>query len=417
MIHLELVNHDKIYDSLKYPPILVNDVDVKLAEEKERLNTLLYTRYEGDTLDVMPSCDCGQLRGQVNANIRCQECGSVCASVTEKPLESMLWIEAPKGVDTLINPMAWLIISKEMTITSCSVLEWLTDPFYQPPNEKAMLIAKKLEDLDLPRGLNEFYNNFDEIMRVVFENRLVKGSKRHREDVMQFIRENRKAFFPQHIPIPSRLGFIIETTNTGVYADTSMAQALDAIRTISSIATAITPLRQKSLESRTVKAVKQLASYYRTFFVGSLGQKTGWFRKHVFGSRLHFTGRAVISSLSENHDYEEVHLPWGLAVQLLKVHLSNKLIRRGYTPNQISELFYSYAMTYHEVLDELFRELIEESPYKGIPIILQRNPSLVRGSAQLFYVTKVKSDPLDYTISMSVLTLAAPNADEVSKVA
>jgi hypothetical protein len=47
----------------------------------------------------------------------------------------------------------------------------------------------------------------------------------------------------------------------------------------------------------------------------------------------------------------------------------------------------------------------------GIPCLLQRNPSLVRGSAQQFYITHVKPDPSINTISISVLCLAAPNAD------
>ena len=72
-----------------------------------------------------------------------------------------------------------------------------------------------------------------------------------------------------------------------------------------------------------------------------------------------------------------------------------------------------------EEIAEILNELIEESPYatirsgkKGIPIVLQRNPTLDRLSAQLLYVTKFKSDNLeDNTIGLSVLVLKGPNAD------
>jgi hypothetical protein len=411
MIKLELVDLDELFHSLKYPPIIVNDIDVSMSEEKDKLNTMLYTRYEGDTLDVMPSCDCGELRGQVNSDLRCHSCGSVCASVTEKPFESMLWMKAPTGIETLINPEVWSILTKHLSVTGCNVLEWLCNSLYRPTSVRGQQVADKLQSLNLPRGLNNFYTHFDSIMDNLHANRIIKGSVKAREEFKQFVRENKHLFFTKHLPIPSRLGFIIESTNTGIYADTSMSLALDAIRTISSIKTGITPLRTSRLEAKVVKAISQMAAYYRSFTTGSLGGKQGWLRKHVYGSRLHFTGRAVISSLSENHDYEELHVPWGLAVQLLKIHLSAKLLRRGYSPKQISELFYRYAMNYSPLLDELFTEMIAEAPYKGIPVILQRNPTLQRGSAQQFYITKVKTDPKIYTISMSVLTLRAPNAD------
>ena len=92
-------------------------------------------------------------------------------------------------------------------------------------------------------------------------------------------------------------------------------------------------------------------------------------------------------------------------------HITNKLLRKGLSPSECEKFLMLHTNKYHPDLDAIFKELIEESPYPGLPIILQRNPSLVRGSAQQFYVTKIKPDPSVNTISLSVLTLAAPNAD------
>ncbi len=44
-------------------------------------------------------------------------------------------------------------------------------------------------------------------------------------------------------------------------------------------------------------------------------------------------------------------------------------------------------------------------------MIVQRNPSLDRLSAQCFFITYVKKDPNINTVSMSVMTLKGPNAD------
>lgn len=410
MIYMEIVNHDRLFSMLATRPVIVNDINVDSIEEKEKLNRLLYTQYEGDSLDVLPSCDCGTLRGEYNVGVTCENCGTKCESITERSLESILWIKAPTGVRALINPTMWIIISKALTVSGCNMLEWLCNPSYKPPGNPPPIL-NRLMQLNIPRGLNNFHDNFDEIIEALFVNNIVKGDRQDKLDLWTFIQENRANIFSQYLPIPSRIGFITEQTATGMYADTNMTLAIDATRTISSIEYSVSPLTLRGAESRTVKAITQLAAFYQTFAEDSMSGKPGILRKHVFGGRPHFSGRAVISSLSEPHDYDELHVPWGLALQILKVHLTSKLLKRGFTPIQINQLFSTYAIKYCDLFNELFHELINESPHKGLPCILQRNPSLARGSAQLFFITHVKTDPAINTISMSVLALKDPNAD------
>jgi hypothetical protein len=81
------------------------------------------------------------------------------------------------------------------------------------------------------------------------------------------------------------------------------------------------------------------------------------------------------------------------------------------TPNECNSFLHTYTNKYNEDLDNLLKELIAESPEGKIPIILQRNPTLVRLSAQHLYITKIKTDPDINTTSMSVLALKGPNAD------
>lgn len=409
-VYMELKDLDKIFAHLTTQPFIVNRIDVSKKEEKDRLNRLLYTHYNGDSLDIVPTCDCGTVRGEYNKGIRCKICGTIVESSTERPLESLLWIECPEGVDTLINPSAWGILSNALTVGGCNVMEWLCNPMYNPTTNGPAPILNVIPP-EWPRSLNFFYHNFDMIFDTLLKLRVVKRDEEYRNDLVEFVRMYRDRIFCKYLPFPSRIGFITEATPLGTFADTTMAPAIDAIRTITSISTSITPLSQRSRESRTVKAISQLSQYYRSFKKDTLGSKRGAFRKHIFGGRTHFTGRAVISSLSEDHHYEELHLPWAMSVQLYKIHLTNKLLKRGFSPREITEIFHEYVNQYSPLLDELFHELIAESPFRGLPVILQRNPSLVRGSAQRFYVTKVKTDVTINTISLSVLCLKAPNAD------
>jgi len=143
----------------------------------------------------------------------------------------------------------------------------------------------------------------------------------------------------------------------------------------------------------------------------SVGGKEGLSRSHLFAGRLHHTFRGVIVSLTDNHDYDELHIPWSIAVMVLKVHILNKLFRRGYTPKQAFSFINEHIVVYNPLMDEIFQELIAESPYGGIPCTFGRNPTLVRGSIQLFRITKVKTDPEINAISLSVLAIKNPNAD------
>jgi len=170
----------------------------------------------------------------------------------------------------------------------------------------------------------------------------------------------------------------------------------------------------------------------------TLSPKSGWFRRHVFGTRPAFSFRAVISSLHGEHRYNEVHLPWSLSVSLFKQHLLNKLHRRGMPPAKANQYLQDHIETFSELLSELFDELSEEATEQsrqeairrsgsilhrmvnlpvdlqydsGIGTIIQRNPSLKRLSAQRFFITKIKKDPAINTISLSVLVLKGPNAD------
>lgn len=413
MIHLELVSHDELIASLSKEPIIINDIDVSSMEQKTNLNKLLYTEYKGDTLDILPTCDCGELKGEYNNGLICHSCGTTCESATERNLESLLWIKAPEGITALINPTAWVILSEALSVSGCNLLEWLCNPVYKPagkPPDKLLRLAQ----LGIPRGYNHFVENFDAIMDELLEKRIVADKRNIREDIRDFIVQNRNKIFSQYIPIPSRVVFITEDTSVGKFTDMTMTIALDAIRTITSIKSSVTPLSIRSKEIRVVNTIVKLADFYVKFASKTLGAKYGLYRKHIFGGRAHFTARAVISSLSEPHNYEELHTPWGMSVQLMRAHLTNKMLKLGMTPIEIERHINEHTLNYSPLLDKLFNELIDESPYMGIPVILQRNPSLARASAQRFYITKVKTDPSINTISISTLALVGPNADKMS---
>jgi hypothetical protein len=422
--HLEIIDHESVFQSLDTPPIIVNDLNLTSIKDKEEFNALVTTQYEGDTLSNIPMCDCGTTRGQYNIGRICDDCGTPVEHITTKKMESRIWITVPEGVSALINPQCYSILHASLKHTGCNLLEWLTNPNYRPTNNN-LPVLNKLKMYNFNRGLNAFYGQFDDIVSALVDINAFKGNKRTRKVLHEFILMYRDCIFTKVLQIPSRVTFVTEKTPMAEYADPTTAKALDAIRTISSIRSSITPLTLKQREMVALTAITQLAEYHDGIKKNSLASKRGMYRKHVCGSRLHHSFRCVITSLSENHDPRELHTPWGLTLNVLKVHVASKMLRLGYTIKDAYAHITKHINKFCPILNEIMEELIVEArelgkeinggkideEILGFPVCFQRNPSLRRGSAQQFFITKFFKDPNILTAAMSTLVLTAPNAD------
>jgi hypothetical protein len=210
---------------------------------------------------------------------------------------------------------------------------------------------------------------------------------------------------------------VVEESNLGKFVDPVIPIAVNAIRIMAGIDASLKPLAVRTKENRTVKAIVLLADFYEKYYKEVMAKKEGVFRKHAFGTRNHWSFRAVISSITRAHSSKELHIPWGIGASVFKVHLTSKLKRRGFGPNAAEAFLAEYAQSYSPLLDELFQELINESPYMGIPCTIVRHPSLGRGSIQQLFITRVKgmeNEPHEVevpTIGLPITIVRSMNAD------
>lgn len=404
------MNFDDLYRKATREPYIVNNESESSEEDKQSFNRKIYTKYATDLLSNLPSCECGEIVGEANKELICSNCHTEVVAPLEQDLESFVWLRAPKGVAALMNPVVWTMLSLKFTRSGYDIIRYLCDTKYAPA-VKVPAIMAAVQDLNIERGYNNFVNNFDDIIAALFDLKGIKARKGEEDELQQLLREQRDCIFSQYLPLPNRSLLVIEETNVGTYVDPIATTAVDAIRTMMGIDTELCTFTTRVKENRTVKTIAQLASFYEELSRSTLATKEGIFRKHVFGTRSHFSFRAVISSLTREHDYDELHIPWGIGISVLRIHLLNKLLRRGYTPNRAIEFLNEHAGKYHPLLDELFQLLISEGPYKGLPVIFQRNPSLERGSAQAMFITHVKTDVAIPTVSLSILSVVGFNAD------
>lgn len=412
-VSLKLVNFNQLFhEKVKTQPYIINDMSDSSSDDKNTINSLIYTKYSSDLLSNLPSCECGEIVGEYNLGVVCQVCHQPVRPVMESELEPLVWMRRPNGVAPLMNPIVWTILNRRFTRNGFEILRWICDTTYHPAHLKVPPVLEAVQELGIARGYNNFVQNFDRIIEHLFSLRIFRMKKGVISPLYDFIYNQRDCIFSDYLPLPNRSLLVIEETNVGTYIDPMFTGAIDAIRTMENIDSPLANHTVRTKENRTVKTLAQLAEFYEGMYRYTLAKKEGIFRKHVFGTRSHFSFRAVISSLTDAHDYDELHIPWGVGISVLRPHLMNKLMRHhGMMPAEGVAFLNKHTAIYHPLLDGLFQELISECPYKGIPVVFQRNPSLERASAQAMFVTKVKTDVAVPTVSLSILSVKGFNAD------
>lgn len=404
-----LINPDFDEDIKRLPrePVILNQHHAGF-EGVDVVKALMVTEYDCDYIDTMPSCGCGRSRGR-HLN-KCSYCGDEVLSVMERGFYSDVWLQAPPGVRAFIRPNILGMMLESFTQEGFSAIEWLCNPRYKFTDEYS-IVYRQFMALEIPRGYNHFIDNFDDILETLMNARIFKNNMQRRRDTYTCIKENRHLLFPQHLPLPNKRSIITETSTRAKTAVKSMFTIVDAARALYSIVGNEETMSQSRKEYHVFRALQMMIDFRVFVDKKIIGQKEGWIRKQVVGTRDGPSFRGVITSLAGIHEYDEIHLPWAMSIAVYMPQLISKLMRKGFTPNAARGYLIRTMSRFDPELHAIFDELKEESGYKGLPILLGRNPTLNLRSIQALYVTKVKSNIHDNTISLSVHILRSPNAD------
>lgn len=421
-VMLSLVDNDKTFDQLPFDPVIINDVVISSEEDNKQFNDTIYSVIGTETFDSLPKCQCGTLIGRSKINVICDNCREPVKEPVDEDIETYIWARAPKGTRPFVHPQIWILLRNFLSKfpNKFDMLMYLCDQDYRfkgNMTEKFKDIVKSLEQIDLhTRNYGFFVDNFDKYMDFFFFNRHYKQKKKPVNDLYWLIKKNKHLLFCNYIQIPNKSLLIMEKTGAAFNYDSTTPVMIDAIRILTGIDTGTKLISERVRMAKIPRFLSQLATYHEITYADVFGGKPGIARRQISGSRVEYSFRTVITSLSTKHDYDEIHIPWPVAMNVFKIHLVNKLLKMDWSPNKIFDFLDQYALSYHPLLDALFKELIAESPYKGIPCFMNRNPSLLIGSIQLVYIPLVKNglngyDINDVSTSVSPLTVGNNNAD------
>lgn len=418
-IHLKVVNFDQYYQRVNRKGLLVNNLNSTNVNDRETINSLIYSRQNGEVLSTVPSCECGETTDADVMGEICHICGTPVEDVNTAVLEPILWLKQPVGCEKIISPLFLTMLMRRFTKSKFKIIEWLCDTRYTTSAQTPDLVYALevfLKEKSIPRGYNSFVKNFDVLMHFMLN---YKRGKKQVEPLEDFIAEFKDDLFSSVLPLPNRSILILVDTAVGLFSEKVIPQAVNAIRMMVGIDIRYPIVPGSSSNKRIIhnkqerlfRSLLRIAEYHEVYERENLLGKPGLIRKHIGTGRVNFCARNVISSLTEDYDYECVELPWASGVTIFRYHLMNLLRQEGYTLDHNLQLLDDYAMQYHPLIDKLFKRLIEESPFTGPPVTFHRNPTLERGSAQLMYIGKVKTNVEDHTIGLPIIDVRGFNAD------
>lgn len=451
-IYQRLVNFNQLFARLDRPAIIINDVSTDTEEERDDLSKKIYTTYKEGVMNTVAKCDCGSIQGDFNIGRYCDSCNTVVESPIYQDLQPLLWIRSPEGIKALINPHVWLLLKRAFSVNkSLSLPLWIADSSYKPESHAKEITI--LKEMGIQRGYNYFVENFwDIINKLASMKTFSSGTKAQRTQlVLRVLNEYKDCIFCNYLPLPNRLVLVLEEAHTAKYMDEAYSYVINAVQMIASIdikkkhkvqepkAVAVDSVlgmdypeeleRPEVLvdsmslarkECRVAKMLDGLTEFYNKYYNNNFAKKPGIFRKHLLSSRAHFSARCVITSNTDIHEYDELHIPWTTAIAIFRYHILNKLYKRGYGYHQSLKLINHYARIYEPTLDEILTELIEEAQFlnpdtkkmeTGIPCSFVRNPSLGRGSCIRLRITQVIKDPKVMAMRLSILAVKSLNAD------
>ena len=155
----------------------------------------------------------------------------------------------------------------------------------------------------------------------------------------------------------------------------------------------------------------------------TISSKYGWLRNKFLANRMDCSSRCVITpKRTMGQQFDEVELPYYACVELFKLKIISILKQQNNSTYTSAEQRWFKALIKFDrnVFNIIQDEIIGKSSYtntsgftrKGVHVLINRNPSINKGSIMLMRITKCKEDPSDLTMSISNLILACLAGDK-----
>lgn len=402
-------------------PVVLDRINFRAPNYGDQLRN--YVHAKGSEFTFVASCDCKYRQGNYWEGMTCPVCKTpVVQGIAQfsGQLVHRVFLEAPDHIPGFLHPVVYTMLTKWLSAgKKLNYIDIITNPSLELPRE--------LQGIVLGRGWRYLHDNFDFLMHHFAYVHPTTSKKAHVNTYMAMISKYRHLVFQRYLPVLSSIlhPIIVSAASSEDTpekqkkqqrqdVDAASAYVLQAANTLAYIRYQRSPRTSfVKTEKAVCEAYHAYIQYTRDIIDQKLSKKPSLPRRHMKGSRLHLTYRTVIVPIAGAHSYDELHLPWSVAVNLFRVHILNFLINRyGYSGADAVEMQHAALVKYNPIIHEILNWFIANAAMgPGVRTLFNRNPSLKRGSVQMLRITKIKTDPDDDTIAMSTLVTSDANAD------
>ena len=396
-----LISHDQLFAETT-KKIILNDLGfIDLQDFKEKI----YTIYERE-ISLIPACECGYFKGEYLKGRICPKCNTEVSSIYDNFMP-VFWVRSFRPDLPFINPKFWAMLSN-IIYSKADALRYLSDTHYNPKSKSPVFEILKV--LIGGRSYKNLVENLDKVLSFLLNNSAYKPKYKKLLKLYKMLQNEREKIFSNYLPLFNKKLFVMEKDIKGDFTSAVVSEAVDIatdiVFTVNNLKT-----DDRTLENKTAQLISGIANLFHSYIDEFVAKKGGLVRRNIYGTRSHFTFRYVISSLRSIYDYDTIHVPWEVGPVVFRPHLLNKLLKHGYSLKEAQAYLDRVVKTYDPFIAKLLQELIDESPYKGIPVLANRNPSLGKGSIHRLFITKFKEDPEETSVNLSVMIAPSLNAD------
>lgn len=385
--YLERINFDeeKENDLKTGKGFIISSHKETLKKDMKNPDGIFSTRFGQRLGDMNPfidrySCQCGNLKGATNNGLTCEKCQTICKFVDDE-FDKFGWIEIDKEYG-IINPDMYKVLesffgkskrskpkSKDIKSTVLvNMIDWdkeidkdgNTIGYKNVPGEPFYGI-----------GMIEFKERFDEIFEYYY-------AKNKKHEVYEDIMRDRDKLFINSIPV-----FTTLLRPTDLNSDTLYYEQINGhYRMMATTAANINKNKRKIDRTSHMKnmqlfrfQMKYIALYDE--IVEILNGKKGELRNLVSG-RFNYSSRSVIK---QNPDLriDQVELPYAELVITESQRIINILHRTlNISYQEAYDKWYTAIGTVDPTIVNILWDIIH-STKEGIPVIINRNPTIAFG--------------------------------------
>lgn len=427
--HFELVDLEAVFAANPNARIINSDSSVTKNLAKDMADTI-FSNCDGE-LGFVPSCQCGNTKGVSKLGLRCPLCETEVTSKFVDSISHNTWISIPNDFPPVLHPVVYIVLrdfaaasSRKKGSEGGMGRYAIIDAFLNPALESKKSGIELSDELQVllsgKRGFDYFADprHTDEMLDIFLHKYSKNAKNKETPELEEFLRRYRNIMFTRKLPLLHNSLHPVTSNSGGTlkYIDSNSGKILKALITLNNCIDKkrrgnLSPtMLNKSLWTVYTQVIEYYTSLVDSKDNGKLGGKPGMLRKHCFGSRLHFTYRAVVKPQSTPMPLDELVMPWGIMLTELKLPILNYLVHQyGLSVPDAYDKYQQALTVYDKDIDACIRQFIDTSKNGRIPVIMGRNPTIAYGSEMLLYVRNYKTDVHDETIEVNACIVGPLN--------